>query len=337
MTFRLSTLSNFEENGIDYKTGDLSLYPQLIDDPKSLYEATNNAETKLKQSLNYNGKNIVVEDTSMFPSSGILRIGEKGKDSNFELIYYDNKNSSTFFNLVRGFAGSKRENWPLGAYISNSVMAEHHNSLKDALLKLESYIGTSKNPDLDSLNGILKNLENKYLAPRPAFKAFPLKGIPPLTVRFQNFSNSESIRFLWDFGDGSISSEKNPTHTYLSEGLYNVKLNMIMSTGAQGIATKKDYIKVSNQEVIPFFYTKKISESPSTHEATYEFIDQTDGDIKTRYWVFGDGISISKENQYEHTIRHTYNKEGTYFPSLLIIFKDERLKRIFLKEAIIVE
>lgn len=337
MSFRLSSLSNFEEDGIDYRTGDLSLYPQMVDDFKSLYKVTNNAETTLKQSLTYNGKHIVVEDTSAFPENGLLRIGLKGKDSNYELLYYDKKNSSTFFDLSRGFAGSKRDSWPVGTYVSNAVMAEHHNALKDAIIKVQNYIGTLKNPEPTSLHGILKFLENKHLAPRPTFRAFPIKGIPPLTVRFQNFSNSESIRFLWDFGDGSTSSEKNPTHTYTSEGLYTVKLNMIMSTGAQGITVKKDYIKVSNEENTPFFYARLLSATPSLHEATYEFVDQTDGDIKARYWVFDDGISISKENPYEHTIKHTYTKAGKYIPSLLIVFKNEKLKRVFLKDALIVE
>ena len=56
MVFRLSTLSTKDQDGVAYKTGDLSLYPELLDDEKSLYIVKNNAETPLKQTLGYNGK-----------------------------------------------------------------------------------------------------------------------------------------------------------------------------------------------------------------------------------------------------------------------------------------
>jgi PKD repeat protein len=158
----------------------------------------------------------------------------------------------------------------------------------------------------------------------------------PLTVRFQNFSNNESIRFLWDFGDGSTSDEKSPTHTYLQEGDYTVQLNMVMSTGAQGSVIKTDYIKVSETEVTPFFYAKEISSNTTSHTAVYEFVDQTDGDIKARYWVFGDGISILENDPYIHSIRHTYLAAGVYSPSLLIVFKSDLLKRVFLQDTIVV-
>ena len=108
-----------------------------------------------------------------------------------------------------------------------------------------------------------------------------------------------------------------------------------MSTGAQGITIKTDYIAVSEKETVPFFYVslQGTGEAP----ATYEFVDQTDGDISARYWVFDDGNSEQVLNPNIHTIEHTYEEAGTYNPSLLIVFKDQTLKRVFLKEAITVE
>lgn len=336
MTFRLSASSTLEKDGVQYQSGDLSLFPNMRDDFDSLYRATNNSQTKLRQSLPYNGNNIVVDSTDGFPDTGLLRIGQAGVDLNFELLYYGNKNSNTFYNLARGFAGSTQQQWPIGTSVTNSVQATPHNATKDAILNIENYIGPSINPPGTSLNGILTALENKYLAPKPTFQAFPVAGIAPLTVRFQNFSNSESIRFLWDFGDGATSEEKSPTHTYLADGLYTVQLNMVMSTGAQGSVVKTNYINVSETEVTPFFYAKEISIDLITHSALYEFVDQTDGDIKARYWVFGDGTSISETDPYIHTIRHTYAVAGTYSPSLLIVFSSNLLKRVFLQQSLVV-
>jgi len=331
MVFRLSTLSTSETDGVDYQTGDLSLFPEVLDDKRSLYDVANNAETTLKQSVSYNGKYVIVEDATKFPPYGILRLSKQHDSENYELVYYDKRNDTTFMNLYRGFAASRQNTWQANeTLVSNSVTAEAHNAVKDALLKIQAKMGTREFPDENSLNGLLKSLESLHLAPKPLFRGFPLKGPPALTVRFQNFSNSESIRFLWDFGDGTQSSEKSPTHTYQTEGIYTVQLNMVMSTGAQGVTIKKDYITVSDKEIIPFFYARSLGSNE------YELIDQTDGDVFSRFWVFGDGASEQETNPNKHTIRHTY-ATGSYVPSLLIVFKDQTFKRVFLKEGIIVE
>jgi PKD repeat protein len=43
------------------------------------------------------------------------------------------------------------------------------------------------------------------------------------SIRFSDRSGSAS-EWSWDFGDGSISTEKNPQHTYTQEGIFSVKL-----------------------------------------------------------------------------------------------------------------
>lgn len=58
------------------------------------------------------------------------------------------------------------------------------------------------------------------LRPNPNFD-FTIDG---LSVSFQNTS-SDADRFTWSFGDGTTSSEVNPTHVYAEEGLYDVSLN----------------------------------------------------------------------------------------------------------------
>jgi PKD repeat protein len=342
MPTRVSSLDN------GYIAGDLSIYPQALDDKDTLYEAKNNAETNLKQSMTYNAKNIVVEDASAFPSNGLLRIGPKsGVPGMAELIYYGKKNNNIFGDLLRGFAGSRQNSWPAGAYVANSVMAEHHNALKDAILNIERNVGMRMFPDAESLNGLLKTLENRFLAPKPIFRGYPLKGPPGLKVRFQNFSGGDVIRYLWDFGDGTTSIDKNPTHTFSQNGFYTIKLNVITSTGAQGIAIKNNYVKVSEDESIPFFYIEKISgdvddegrglsietaADQSMEPAVYRFVDQTDGDIFQRYWVFDDGSNLSVTDPNHHTATYSYqkpNKKG-YEPSLLIVFANQQLKRVFL-------
>lgn len=56
------------------------------------------------------------------------------------------------------------------------------------------------------------------------FTADDRRGLPPHTVQFTNLSQSPVDRWTWEFGDGNTSNEKDPIHTYLDEGSYDVKL-----------------------------------------------------------------------------------------------------------------
>lgn len=339
-----------------YQTGDLSVFPVAKDTRSQLYQAANNAVTKLKQSLTYNGKYIVVEDNSSFPSSGLLTIGpQPGKGGGvYELVYYDQKVNGVFRNLIRGFAGSRQGQWSAGSYVMNSVMAEHHNAIKDAVIQIERNLGTEENPDPISLNGILKSQEDRFLSPKAVFRAWPLRGPSPLRVRFQNFSTGPVIRSLWDFGDGTTSVEKHPTHTYQSEGIYTVKLNIITALGAQGVSSKANYITVDDEERQPFFYvtpnvgySKQTAEEMEIEPTTFYFVDQSDGDISQRYWIF-DGPGTHEGEVVEnnslpvmdpniHSTSFVYDKPGEYEPSCLVLFANQKLKRAFLKDIITVQ
>jgi len=329
-----------------YRTGDLSIFPLALDDKDVLFEATNNSAITLKQALTYNGKIIVVEDTSMFPNKGELRVGPMpGLAGEYELIYYNKKTNNTFQELKRGYAGSSVNYWPARTtWVSNSVVAEHHNAIKDAIINIETDLGVKVDPEPTSLNGILKQQEIRFLAPKPLFRAFPIKGPPQLKVRFQNFTTGHIARFLWDFGDGGTSLEKSPIHTYVAEGTYTVKLNVVTTTGAQGIATKIGYITVSQLESPPFFYVDSIDSPYSVETATAEstdpkefvFVDQTDGDIVQRNWIFGDNETYTQEDPDIHTVRHIYSKPGSYIVTELIQFSNGRLKKCQLPEPLVV-
>ncbi len=45
--------------------------------------------------------------------------------------------------------------------------------------------------------------------------------------------------YLWDFGDGKTSTERNPVHTYEKPGAYKVTLTIILDTGEKYIESKE--------------------------------------------------------------------------------------------------
>jgi PKD repeat protein len=329
-----------------YQTGDLSLYPEALDNKESLYEVKNNAETKLTQSLSYSGNRVIVADTSSFPDMGIIKISGNS-DKQGELIYYGSKTSNTFMNLVRGFAGSRQNQWDINSKVGNTVSAEHHNAVKDAIMKIETNLGLAENPNPISLNGILKTQENRFLTPKPLFRAYPASGAPPLSVTFQNFSTGPLVRYFWDFGDGTTSTEKNPIHKYVTEGSYSVELTVVSVLGGQAVMTKSNYVLVSNEEKQPFFYISLINNPRSDNlsggiiannlntnsgygPTIFEFIDQTDGDIQERYWNFNSpgrlihklhkcSVSLASQNNYKITVSGINVKNSFYGKKLALV------------------
>lgn len=83
--------------------------------------------------------------------------------------------------------------------------------------------------------------------PKADFSASPTRGDDPLTVQFSNKSTGEFESSYWNFGDGSTSESKSPTHVYRDPGCYTVTLTV---KGPDGSDEKKisDCIKVSQKE-----------------------------------------------------------------------------------------
>lgn len=62
--------------------------------------------------------------------------------------------------------------------------------------------------------------------PRADFSCSPTSGTPPLTVECSDRSSGDITSWHWDFGDGSTSSSRNPSHTYHSSGRYKITLTV---------------------------------------------------------------------------------------------------------------
>lgn len=71
--------------------------------------------------------------------------------------------------------------------------------------------------------------------------ALPTSGTAPLTVAFTGTGSStvstDVLTYLWTFGDGSTSTEKNPSHAFAAAGTYSVTLAVSNATGQSGSAT----------------------------------------------------------------------------------------------------
>lgn len=68
------------------------------------------------------------------------------------------------------------------------------------------------------------------------FQVSQISGSSPLTAQFTDTSTGQVTSRLWNFGDGRISRQQNPTHTYTKKGKYTVRLT---THNAAGSSTKK--------------------------------------------------------------------------------------------------
>ena len=63
-------------------------------------------------------------------------------------------------------------------------------------------------------------------------------------VNFLSQSTGEITELLWDFGDGTTSTEQNPTHTYVGAGTYTVTLT-VTGPGGSDTETETDFVYIT--------------------------------------------------------------------------------------------
>ena len=86
---------------------------------------------------------------------------------------------------------------------------------------------------------------NRY--PVADFRVDPHRGPAPLEVTFTNRSSDsdgEVVAFSWDFGDGNVSTEENPTHTFAFEGDFTVTLVVTDDGGTLSPRPERETIEV---------------------------------------------------------------------------------------------
>ncbi|WP_292390592.1 S8 family serine peptidase, partial [Methanosarcina sp. UBA5] len=140
------------------------------------------------------------------------------------------------------------------------------------------------------------------------FSANPTEGKVPSTVAFTDTSTGNPTSWKWSFGDGTTSTQQNPTHKYSKVGSYTVKLTATNDVGSNTI-TKAGYIKVVTKPVASF------SAKPTSGKAplTVAFTDKSTGIPTAWKWSFGDGASSTEQSP-----KHEYSQEGSYKVTLTV-------------------
>jgi len=160
------------------------------------------------------------------------------------------------------------------------------------------------------------------LLPVPDFEASVTEGAAPLEVTFTNLSTGDITSWLWNFGDGSTSTNENPVHTYTADGVYTVSLTATNEYGSR-TETKTAYIDCHEPPIAAFMATFTGTEYPDPTAAdmmppddTLEvaFTDLSENRPTDWSWEFGD-----TEESEEQNPEHTYDTIGrSYWASLTV-------------------
>ncbi|GAB4406115.1 MAG: hypothetical protein OHK0039_07600 [Bacteroidia bacterium] len=147
--------------------------------------------------------------------------------------------------------------------------------------------------------------------PQAAFDLGPLDGCVPLTVNFLDLSTSPAdpiVSWVWNFGDGGVSNQQNPSYTYAAAGQYSVSLTVTTASGCQDTEVFQ-YVMAGTRPTANF--------NANTREVcvnqVVNFTDLSTGGATAWFWNFGDGgVSFVQSPAY------TYQDTGYFAVSLVV-------------------
>lgn len=141
------------------------------------------------------------------------------------------------------------------------------------------------------------NYINVATVPTPGF-SFNVNGN---TVDFANLSNN-ATSYSWDFGDNNSSNLADPSHTFLSSGMYVVVLTAINSCGMESVTQT---IEIEESFLVNF--TSNFTEACAPF--VFNFTDLSSSSANSWNWSFLGGTPASSNEQNPTVV---YAEPGEY-------------------------
>ena len=144
----------------------------------------------------------------------------------------------------------------------------------------------------------------KVVFAQAGFTPAVYSGCKPLNIQFTNTSVSTSS-YNWDFGNGSFSTQVNPSTVFTVAGTYHVTL---VATGAGGTTTATVTITVVDGPVADFSASNTtVCQSSGVVQFT-----NNSSSYDSCVWDFGDGSTSNQINPV-----HIYNLPGQFSVTLV--------------------
>lgn len=130
---------------------------------------------------------------------------------------------------------------------------------------------------------------------------------PPLVANFTNQSTNYNS-MIWNFGDGTSTTQPNPSHFYATPGHYVSSLTLTGPGGCTSVKTQN--IEVRGPQGT-FTYRETVGCEPLS--VTFRAVTR---DRVSFIWDFNDGNTLST---LDSVVSHTYTIPGFYIPKMILI------------------
>ncbi|MGZ3903491.1 MAG: PKD domain-containing protein, partial [Bacteroidia bacterium] len=211
-------------------------------------------------------------------------------------IYICGGNSGTLTASASGGNGAYTYNWQPGNMSSPSVVVSPSVT---TIYTVTVNDGCTAVPASDT--GVV-NVTAAPVIPLPN----PATGCAPVCVAFTNPPGL--VNWVWNFGDGTISSQLNPVHCYTLAGSYNIGLTYTSTIGCQSTASTGSLVTVYPVPTALF----GASPNPVDILDPHVLFDNQSVNSNSWIWTFGDGTGSTTQNP-----QHTYQEIGTYPVTLI--------------------
>jgi gliding motility-associated-like protein len=113
-------------------------------------------------------------------------------------------------------------------------------------------------------------------------------------IKFINLSSANAATYLWDFGDGTTSTDTFPTHVYSQEKNYTIKLTVTDGKGCVNTMVKPGFVRIKNIHV-NFSATPTFKTCPDLI-SNFQLQAPANLHIKNIMWDFGNGNTSNDNN-----------------------------------------
>lgn len=192
--------------------------------------------------------------------------------------------------------------WNNGSISGNSANVYPIN---DSTFTVTVSDGCGTPPARDSVNIIVHPL------PIVDFLPHFIQGCRPVLAEFNNRANtSPGSSYMWNFGDQTISTDSNPTHSFKLPGRYEVSLTIVTSYSCLSRFSEPNSVIVFDLPKAGFY------QSASNVSIFNPAISFNDNSINAVSWQWDFGDSSASSNQQNPV--HVYQDTGSYTIRLIV-------------------
>ncbi|MCC6385489.1 MAG: PKD domain-containing protein [Bacteroidia bacterium] len=149
--------------------------------------------------------------------------------------------------------------------------------------------------------------------PQVGFTASPVcENAPTGLLNNSSISSGTIANWNWDFGDGTTSTDQQPSHQFNSPGNYTVTLTATSSNGCQATSTQNIVI---HPKPAGLFVSNVVCLGDPT--VFQDYSTASNGSIISWNWSFGDSLSSASSNP-----QHVYTIAGSYQVTLIVTTSD---------------